>query len=100
MAKAILVIDEMPASCGECQLYDPSYLDCEGADMSLYYQMPKDVKRQLANAEDVQYKPNWCPLKPVPTKYNTEKEKYRSKWLLMGYNMAIDEILGEENDQK
>ena len=42
-------------------------------------------------------KPDWCPLKPVPEKYNmdaTYDRDYDMEYEY-GYNACIDEILGE-----
>ena len=46
-------------------------------------------------------KPDWCPLKPLPEKYDIEAERNKPHdidcdWEFeSGYNVCIDEILGK-----
>ena len=51
--KAILVIDEMPVSCDKCEVR------CDGYTAKEYAE--KGIKR-----------PSWCPLKPMPKKFNDD----------------------------
>ena len=58
MSKAILVID-MPNNCDKCPLFFVSARDmcCRALNnKTIDYPYP------------INYKPNWCPLKPLPEK--------------------------------
>lgn len=96
--KAILVIDEMPNQCIECPCYrqvrDDSFLleYCNANEKRLTWQEVAEV-------------PEWCPLKPLPTKITTatlsEKEQERTELLTEmallktyadGWNDCLEEI--------
>ena len=89
MSKAVLVID-MPESCAKCPLFNDVYSDmcCRGLNnRGINYPYPKDFKQ------------DWCPLKPMPEKYEIDKSKcsdphYEFEYEY-GYNACIDEILGD-----
>lgn len=81
--KAILVID-MPNNCYEC----PCFMD-EGWRCQNKLEIDEDVNDG---------RPDWCPLKPVPKKYeapeiyelwNTDSEYFN------GWNDCLDSITGE-----
>lgn len=80
MNKAVLVID-MPEHCDDCNL-------CYYSDgrVQLCYWKDKVVDK---------VKPDWCPLKPVPEKYNMAAPHDRDYDMEYeyGYNACIDEIL-------
>lgn len=89
--KAILVIDK-PENCYSCRFCQDIHGSCYccGCGDTWY-------KHQLED-EEMSSKPDWCPLKPIP-------EKKNSQWILfenkedeyhIGWNDCIDEILGEE----
>ena len=87
MNKAILVID-MPESCDKCPLFRGFYTDmtCGANNYTIDYPYPKDFRQ------------DWCPLKPVPEKYDMEAAithdlDYNGEYEF-GYNACIDEILG------
>lgn len=88
MNKAILVID-MPDSCSKCPLFGAYYADmcCKGMNnRGINYPYPKDFRQ------------DWCPLKPVPEKYNMDNvvcDRDYDGDFEYGYNQCIDEILGE-----
>lgn len=79
--KAILVID-MPSSCSECNLQQ--YGICHAVRKCITG-TPKDLKS----------KPDWCPLKQLPSKKPTIGKESDNDILCMnaGYNACIDEIL-------
>lgn len=83
MSKAILVID-MPEMCIDC---DFSY-----ARLGIPYCYITEER-----LESFRYKPNWCPLKPIPDKYDmsipVHDRDYTGDYEY-GYNACIDEILG------
>ena len=94
--KAILVID-MPETCDECILLQ-EHLSC------LYCRAGH--QRILT-----EYRPDWCPLKPVPKKidiaafdnsikagadHELELGAYMyDRGIYRGYNICIDKIVGE-----
>lgn len=90
MDKAILVID-MPESCDKCPLFHGFYTDmtCGANNYGINYPYPNDFRQ------------DWCPLKPLPEKYDIEAEKNKPHdrdcdWEFeSGYNVCIDEILGD-----
>ena len=75
--KAILVI-EMPENCFKCKLQD--WVNC----------------RIVKGCHTGDTRPNWCPLKPIPSKRPTIGKESDNDILCMnaGYNACIDEILG------
>ena len=87
MAKAILVMD-MPSGCVNCSLYGYAVSRCNAKD-----------KFQNNISDD--FKPDWCPLKPMPEKKMIEmvQEDYDggySHGFTHGFNACIDEICGKE----
>ena len=90
MNKAILVID-MPSCCNECSLmWEDEY--------SYYcpvrlHENITDLYRDYIITSD---KPEWCPLRPIPTKYNMKDVVFDRDYdgdYEYGYNACIDEIL-------
>ena len=79
MSKAILVID-MPESCDQCPLL-------------LRFMEERCCVPEKRNSFTT--KPYWCPLKPVPEKYDVgiDYGNYKSVDYEFGYNRCIDEIL-------
>lgn len=83
--KAILVID-MPESCFDCPC-ESEYL-CGAARKELFYEADR--------------KPEWCPLKEMPQKYDGDKQAYMNgepwyRWYHLteyehGWNACIEEI--------
>ena len=77
--KAILVMD-MPENCFKCKLQD--WANC----------------RIVKGCHTGDTRPNWCPLKPIPSKRPTIGKESDNDILCMntGYNACIDEILGDK----
>lgn len=78
MAKGIIVIDDIPVICAECNFanltQDKKYFRC-------------DVNGKIAyNA-----KPDWCPIKEAPKK--SEVVPLGEMSYVSGWNACIDEIL-------
>ena len=89
MNKAILVID-MPDSCSKCPLFGGFYSDmcCKGLNnRGINYPYPENFRQK------------WCPLTPIPEKYEIDRSKCADKFYEFefehGYNQCIDEIVGE-----
>lgn len=68
--KAILVIDNMPNSCDECEVRCGGYTAKEYAE--------KGIKR-----------PSWCPLKPLPQKKEVEVNEIED---IMHTEYSIEDI--------
>ena len=78
--KAIIVID-MPKVCGECRA---SFC----GDVWYYY--AGEYRRPLFT-ENIQEKPSWCPLRPMPEQMSWG----HTADYIDGYNACLEEILGE-----
>ena len=81
--KAIIVID-MPKVCGECRA---SFCG------DVWYCYAGEYRRPLFT-ENIQEKPSWCPLRPLPQKMAVEN-RWFSKEHAEGWNACLDEITGE-----
>lgn len=91
MSKSILVIDT-PNNCGECKIC-VSWQECAFS-----------TREYWCAASDSGYvnpdmKPSWCPLKPLPEKRieggTWMMSGYSADDFVVGYNVCINEILGE-----
>lgn len=83
--KAVLVIDEMPKCCDDCQLnYDLGF-NCDALPMII--ETPVD-KREMHNEDK---RPSWCPLKEMPTLTDTERKYYDERWV-QGFDCVIEKI--------
>lgn len=80
MAKAMLIMDEMPTTCSQCNLCGFDGV-CHAVHEFCQYRFDK--------------KQEWCPLQECPQKKKILSEKFSNgRSYLMGYNACIDEILG------
>ena len=87
MDKAILIID-MPSSCLECPI---------GKDMSI--PIETCIKCPFGKCvidEETRTRPDWCPLKPTPSKKDKTTKSESVACFNSGYNACIDEILGNK----
>lgn len=87
MEKGIIVLDDIPAICAECNFAaitpNKEYLRCEAKNRIIY------------NA-----KPDWCPIKGIPVrleelKYSRSMGDYQRKGFSRGWNACLDEIEGK-----
>ena len=82
MNKSVLVIDT-PKSCKECSMRLSGALN----------EWCWVLKHGL---DDIESKPEWCPLKPLPEKKECDMWRGLSRDIeALGYNKCLDEILGE-----
>lgn len=83
MAKAVLVMDEMPECCADCQLADddPSGLYCVPADK--YY----DGK------ESTEDRASFCPLRELPEKKECRIGEHGERMFRAGFNACLNEIM-------
>ena len=95
MSKSVLVI-ETPSSCRDCGLRFDSYGQCEVCVVA------DDIVDQHYEKGT---KPDWCPLRPLPSyknlKQNTDDTKTYLEQILsyqfdQGYNTCLQELEGEE----
>lgn len=86
MRKSVLVIDT-PEKCLDCNL---CVLDMDGS-ISCYYN-----KREIcSNVEENNSRPEWCPLKELPSKKNCG-EIFNGN--VKGWNDCLREITGDKHE--
>lgn len=88
MAKAVLVMDDMPECCADCQLADddPSGLYCVFAD---------DYYDKSDSSED---RASFCPLRELPEKKERRVGEHGERMYRAGFNACLDEILKERKE--
>ena len=95
MAKAVLVMDDMPESCDMCDFVDDMQPPRYG-ERTLYCSAPgigEDV------TDYVECRPDWCPLRELPEKKETvhPQECYENSYctdeMKAGWNACLDRIL-------
>lgn len=83
MSKAILVTD-MPSGCVKCNFYAYAISRC-------------NLKDKFQNDISNDFKPEWCPLKPMPEKKAVMNHMDDEVYLFRrGFNACIDAICGKE----
>jgi hypothetical protein len=85
MNKSVLVIDT-PKKCDSCMYVGTFNSFC---------------KINCRDIEDLSTKPDWCPLKPLPEKFDNEKDRKLGDFeplFKIGWNACIDEITGGNYD--
>ena len=85
MDKAILVID-MPSSCKECKIR----CDDEYSNWCPYDNPEPNGVFQYV---DKGIKPEWCPLKKLPEKYEIDKSKCSDPFMNLNLSMGIINVL-------
>lgn len=63
--KAIAIINEMPRYCLECPMHDISSMDGDWLCLPAGGRWIENQNEQRDNY--LVHKPNWCPLKPIPS---------------------------------
>ena len=89
MSKAILVMDNMPDKCGECEC---SYCDYDDPHLNLICAVVGD---NVSGSD----KPDWCPLREMPEKKKTIGTESETERIYMncGWNACIDAIGGGDD---
>ena len=92
MSKAILVMDNMPDKCGECEC---SYCDYDDPHLNLICAVVGDNVR----GSD---KPDWCPLREMPEKLPlqgdvSDLQKMLEEMRRASWNACIDAIGGGDD---
>jgi hypothetical protein len=87
---------ETPCNCYECELNNYHFCNVTGENIEEY--------------RNTEYKPDWCPLSPLPEKIDLDKYFMRGDCKSMthmvmnihdhGWNDCIDEILKGQNNEK
>ena len=92
MSKAILVMDNMPDKCGECEC---SYCDYDDPHLNLICAVVGDN----GSGSD---KPDWCPLREMPEKLPlqgdvSDLQKMLEEMRRASWNACIDAIGGGDD---
>lgn len=87
MVKGIIVVDDIPVICAEC---DFASLKCSGKYLWC------NIKKEFCNSS----KPDWCPVKQIPERLEELKcphsmSDYQRKGFSRGWNACLDEIEGK-----
>ena len=92
MSKSVLVI-ETPESCRQCNLRYHQY-------GIFKYICKATVGQTVIDNYEEETKPNWCPLRPLPSYKNLKPDSSLESQLLyqfnQGYNTCLQEMEGEE----
>lgn len=96
MAKAVLVMDEMPECCADCYC---GYFERDTKELNLVCGATGEDANNVG-------KPDWCPLRELPEKkeefeLREFKGSVKGKWKVplienKGFNACLDEILKEK----
>ena len=89
--KAILVLNEMPSRCLNCNCV--GHINHNGK-----FNVCRITGEILQEDDYYKSKPDWCPLKLMPSKKPTIGKESENDIICMnaGYNACIDEILGDK----
>ena len=93
MSKAILVMDNMPDKCGECEC---SYCDYDDPHLNLICAVVGD---NVSGSD----KPDWCPLREMPEKLPlqgdvSDLQKMLEEMRRASWNACIDAIGGVDGE--
>lgn len=88
MSKGVLILEENPENCIGCTFNDMGY--CQA----------KHNGEELIPDEDIDTKPKWCPIKPLPEKREVcgkypQPDKIVPSYKI-GWNDCIDKILEDK----
>lgn len=89
MSKAVLVLDEMPTSCSECDYMATSSFDGHVCILKVVAENYKKIGNEI--------KPDWCPLRELPGKVYHENFCDNGRYD-RGWNECLDEITGESEE--
>ena len=86
MAKAVLVMDEMPEDCTVCKFYNSETNECYATGVE-----------NLFSPSDEEAKPDWCPLRELPEKMKVCGRYPQPDGITpsykIGWNACLDKIL-------
>lgn len=86
MAKGIIVLDEIPEKCNQCNFWFAK------ATVPVEYRC-MGLQREITENELTKKKPDWCPIKPVPERANHENYCDNGRYD-KGWNDCLNKIFG------
>ena len=92
MAKAVLVMDDMPECCADCAC---SYFERGSKKLNLICGATGEDANNVG-------KPDWCPLRELPEKIPELKSGYEdlsTSIRRVGWNACLNEILKESQNE-
>lgn len=92
MAKAVLIMDEMPECCADCSC---GYFESGTKKLNLICGATGEDANNVG-------KPDWCPLRELPEKISELKSGYENlstSIRRVGWNACLDEILKEPQNE-
>jgi hypothetical protein len=99
MSKSVLVIDT-PKTCVDC-IFCQEYRT-KNREYAYCYVTNGDSENDMKLIDCIygyrQSKPDWCPLKPLPEKFDNEKDRKLGDFkplFKIGWNACLREITGE-----
>lgn len=88
MAKGIIVLDEIPEKCNQCNFWFAK------ATVPVEYRC-MGLQREITENELTKKKPDWCPIKPTPERADHEDYCDNGRYD-KGWNNCLNEVLGME----
>lgn len=91
MTKGIIVLDEIPEKCNQCNFWFAK------ATVPVEYRC-MGLQREITENELTKKKPDWCPIRPIPERKMCTKsicistEEYNQR---KGWNACLEEIEGK-----
>ena len=90
MMKGIIVLDEIPEKCNQCNFWFAK------ATVPVEYRC-MGLQREITENELTKKKPDWCPIKQMPEKIEVLKYTHSMKFS-RGWNACLDEIEGSAGE--
>lgn len=94
MSKAILILDEMPKTCGQCRYFITEQIENNTVQYCL------SGKEGFVDIKELDDKPKWCPLKPLGLKveeYGLETWNTRDGIFLCEKGL-FDKLYGDDEE--
>ena len=89
MTKGIIVLDEIPEKCNQCNFWFAK------ATVPVEYRC-MGLQREITENELTKKKPDWCPIKKIPERIDEHNTHYDSDYYRAeGWNACLDEIEGK-----
>lgn len=88
MAKAVLVMDDMPECCADCYC---GHFERDTKELNLVCGATGEDANNVG-------KPDWCPLRELPEKKERRVGEHGERMFRAGFNACLDEILRERKE--
>lgn len=104
MSKSVLVIDT-PKSCYNCPFgteYYDIYIYKGNCELAEHLGKIMTLLTEEYYGFESKSRPEWCPLKPLPKKFDNEKDRKLGDFeplFKIGWNACLREITGEDNNE-